>query len=209
MDELVQQAMAKWPHVPACYGWLGLDARGQWRMRDDAVQALGTFNSGAPGAQGSVLRHDKLIGFIQRNYAADARGCWYFQNGPQRVFVELAAAPWIWRVNQRGQLAAFEPSFNPEPVFVPTHPETPNVEKNKVGGQVPFPVLSVWVDDSGWLYANTPAGLGLVHSQDVGVAVEMIESGAWPAPQALLRAGIEQTFGFVLSPAALTERGSD
>jgi hypothetical protein len=204
MDDLVQQAMAKWPHVPACYGWLGLDARGQWRMRDDAVQALGTFNSGAPGAQGSVLRHDKLIGFIQRNYAADERGCWYFQNGPQRVFVELAAAPWIWRVNQHGQLAAFEPTFDPEPAFVPNHPETAKVEKNKVADQAPFTVLSTWVDESGWLYANTPAGLGLVHSQDVGVAVETIEAGAWPAPQALLRPEIEQRFGFVLSPEALT-----
>lgn len=204
MDDLVQQAMAKWPHVPACCGWLGLDARGQWRMRDDAVQALGTFNSGAPGAQGSVLRHDKLIGFIQRNYAADGRGCWYFQNGPQRVFVELAAAPWIWRVNQRGQLAAFEPSFDPEPAFIPNQPETANVEKNKVADPAPFSVLSTWVDESGWLYANTPAGLGLVHSQDVGVAVEMIESGAWPAPLELRRAEIEQRFGFVLSPEALT-----
>ncbi|MCD6666313.1 MAG: DUF2946 family protein, partial [Hydrogenophaga sp.] len=28
MDEIVKAAMAKWPQVPACYGWLGLDARG-------------------------------------------------------------------------------------------------------------------------------------------------------------------------------------
>ncbi|MFZ9138137.1 MAG: DUF2946 family protein, partial [Hylemonella sp.] len=24
MDDIVRQAMAKWPNVPACYGWLGL-----------------------------------------------------------------------------------------------------------------------------------------------------------------------------------------
>ncbi|MEG1326098.1 MAG: DUF2946 family protein, partial [Janthinobacterium sp.] len=34
MDDLVKQALAKWPNVPHCYGWLGLDARGHWRMRD-------------------------------------------------------------------------------------------------------------------------------------------------------------------------------
>ena len=43
MDDLVLQAMAKWPNVPDCYGWLGLDARGDWYMRDDQTQALGAF----------------------------------------------------------------------------------------------------------------------------------------------------------------------
>lgn len=28
MDDIVKQAMVKWPNVPDCYGWLGLDARG-------------------------------------------------------------------------------------------------------------------------------------------------------------------------------------
>ena len=37
MDELVQQAMAKWPNVPHCYGWLGLDARGRWYLRDRVI----------------------------------------------------------------------------------------------------------------------------------------------------------------------------
>ena len=40
--------MAKWPNVPHCYGWLGLDARGHWFMLDDRTQALGSFASGAP-----------------------------------------------------------------------------------------------------------------------------------------------------------------
>jgi len=93
MDDLVRQAMAKWPHVPDCYGWLGLDSRGQWHMRDDRVQALGSFQSGLAGAKGSVLRHEKLIDFIHRNYEADAQGRWYFQNGPQRVYVELETTP--------------------------------------------------------------------------------------------------------------------
>jgi hypothetical protein len=33
--------------------------------------------------------------FIARNYQPDARGCWYFQNGPQRVFVALAYTPLV------------------------------------------------------------------------------------------------------------------
>ena len=60
MDEIVRQALAKWPNVPDCYGWLGLDARGQWFMRDDGVQAAGPFAQ----HKGSLLRHDKLIDFI-------------------------------------------------------------------------------------------------------------------------------------------------
>ena len=98
MDDIVKQALAKWPNVPHCYGWLGLDARGNWYMRDDRVQALGPFAGPNPQSKGSMLRHEKLIDFIHRNYDADDRGQWFFQNGPQRVYVELQATPWIWRI---------------------------------------------------------------------------------------------------------------
>ena len=70
MDDIVKAALAKWPNVPHCYGWLGLDARGNWYMRDDQTQARGPFVQ----AKGSLLRHEKLIDFIQRNYEADAEG---------------------------------------------------------------------------------------------------------------------------------------
>ena len=43
MDDIVKAAIAKWPNVPHCYGWLGLDARGNWYMRDDQAQAAGPF----------------------------------------------------------------------------------------------------------------------------------------------------------------------
>ncbi len=91
MDEVVRQAMAKWPSVPHCYGWLALDARGAFRMRDDAAQAA--------HAPGDVIRHPALLAFIYRNYLHDERGCWYFQNGPQRVYVELEATPYIARTD--------------------------------------------------------------------------------------------------------------
>ena len=94
MDDIVKQALAKWPNVPDCYGWLGLDARGRWYLRDDATQAQGPF----PQVKGSLLEHEKLIEFIERNYEPDAQGQWFFQNGPQRVYVELEATPFIWRI---------------------------------------------------------------------------------------------------------------
>jgi len=91
MDDIVKQAMAKWPNVPHCYGWLALDARGGWRMRDEAAQ-----RANAPGDR---LSNAKLVGFINRNYLHDGHGNWYFQNGPQRVYVNLEAAPFIARTD--------------------------------------------------------------------------------------------------------------
>src|SRR5664279_4880648 len=91
MDETVKQAMAKWPNVPHCYGWLALDARGRWRMRDAQAQAR--------GQPGDKIAHVALLGFINRNYLHDERGRWYFQNGPQRVYVNLEATPYIARTD--------------------------------------------------------------------------------------------------------------
>ncbi|MDB5749202.1 MAG: hypothetical protein JWP72_4050 [Massilia sp.] len=91
MDDIVKQAMAKWPNVPHCYGWLGLDARGGWRMRDEAAQAA--------NAPGDRLANGTLVGFINRNYQHDERGRWFFQNGPQRVFVNLESTPFIARTD--------------------------------------------------------------------------------------------------------------
>ncbi|MDN4037223.1 DUF2946 family protein [Massilia sp. YIM B02443] len=91
MDDIVKQAMAKWPNVPHCYGWLALDARGGWRMRDEAAQRA--------DAAGDKLTNPALVGFINRNYGHDERGNWYFQNGPQRVYVNLEATPFIARTD--------------------------------------------------------------------------------------------------------------
>lgn len=91
MDEIVRQAMVKWPNVPHCFGWLMLDARGNWRMRDERVQQL--------GLAGDKINHPTLLGFINRNYTHDDDGRWYFQNGPQRVYVDLEIAPYIVRTD--------------------------------------------------------------------------------------------------------------
>ncbi|MCC7597390.1 DUF2946 family protein [Janthinobacterium sp. FW305-129] len=93
MDELVKQALAKWPNVPHCYGWLGLDARGHWRMRDQQAQQQ--------QLPGDKIAHVALLSFINRNYGHDERGCWFFQNGPQRVYLNLEATPYIARSDPR------------------------------------------------------------------------------------------------------------
>jgi hypothetical protein len=83
MDDSVLRSIAKWPDVPAVYGWLALDRRGNWLIR-------------VPGAERfERIANPALREFIARNYEADSRGCWFFQNGPQRVYVRLAYTPLI------------------------------------------------------------------------------------------------------------------
>ena len=169
MDDIVKAAMAKWPNVPDCFGWLGLDARGNWYMRDDRVQAAGPF----PASKGSLLQHEKLIDFIQRNYAADAQGRWFFQNGPQRVFVDLEDTPWIWRLQPDSRVL--------------THTGTEVQTQDSL------------LDESGRLYLVTDVGVGLVHSADIALAAEWIEAGRW-TPTPIDHAGLPSRWNFVRQP---------
>ena len=185
MDDIVKQALAKWPNVPDCYGWLGLDARGNWYMRDDRAQAAGPF-AGVAGAdparnlaaKGSMLRHDKLIDFIQRNYEVNPQGEWFFQNGPQRVYVELEATPHIWRVAQNFSITAHTG-------------QTARVQRCLLDGQ-------------GHLYLDTELGFGLVHTQDMMYAADAVELGLW-VPQEVEAGDLPKHFGYVVSPQALQD----
>ena len=47
---------------------------------------------------GQVITHRSLNEFISRNYACDSLGRYFFQNGPQRVFITLDATPWVARI---------------------------------------------------------------------------------------------------------------
>ena len=178
MDKLVIAAIAKWPNVPHCFGWLGLDARGQWHMRDDRVQAAGPFAlaSGEVGtaSKGSLLKHDKLIDFIQRNCASDEQGQWFFQNGPQRVYLELEATPHIWRLQPDGRVLAHS-------------------------GQDAGAVQRSLVDELGRLYLVTDLGVGLVHSADMALAGDAVERGDW-TPEDVDSQALPAQFGFVRSP---------
>jgi len=176
MDEIVAAALRKWPNVPHCYGWLALDARGDWYMRDDRIQAAGPF----PRVKGSRIDHEKLREFIARNYAADDHGAWFFQNGPQRVYVELEAAPWVWRLQ-------------PDP--------TSSVVVTSHTGRAAVPAGEAFLDESGRLFLVTDLGLGIVHTLDMGVASDAVERGVW-RPQEIGFDALVERYGVRLSPAA-------
>jgi hypothetical protein len=174
MDAIVEAALRKWPSVPHCFGWLGLDARGDWYLRDDQVQAQGAF----PTHKGSRIEHAGLLGFIARNYAHDGAGAWFFQNGPQRVYVDIEAAPWVWRV----QAADAAPGW-----LIASH--TGRAAHHR----------SAWLDEHGRLFADTDIGFGLVHSLDIGIAADAVEAGDWQ-PRKMPFAEMAPRFGYVLQP---------
>ena len=176
MDEIVEAALRKWPNVPHCRGWLGLDARGDWYLRGDSVQAAGRF----PQAKGSRLEHVGLREFIERNYACDAAGAWYFQNGPQRVYVELEAAPWVWRLQR---------ATSSNEVTLRSHSGLAAVFD------------SAWLDEHGRLFLCTDLGLGLVHTLDMETAADAIEQGLWQVGEVAC-ADLPVRFGFRLSPVS-------
>src|SRR3989344_5797021 len=80
MDDIVLRGMAKWPNVPAVYGWLSLDRRGHWLLKGERVVKPG------------------IAAFFGRNYSRDDQGRWFLQNGPQRVYVTLDYTPHVYRV---------------------------------------------------------------------------------------------------------------
>ena len=176
MDDIVKAALKKWPNVPHCYDWLALDARGDWYMRDERIQHAGPF----PQVKGSRITHDKLKAFIHRNYACDATGQWFFQNGPQRVYVQLEATPWVWRVQWPDDGGA---------VQLASHTG------------LPATVRSSWLDFEGRLYLDTELGLGIVHTQDMLDAARAVEAGLW-TPKQLPASDLPAQFGFARQPRA-------
>ena len=90
MDEIGLRAQAKWPGVPDVFGWLVLDRRGQWLLRAPGLESYEPIGNAA------------LRDFVSRNYSYDSRGRWFFQNGPQRVFVRLAYTPLVVRTSGTG-----------------------------------------------------------------------------------------------------------
>ena len=194
MDDIVKQAIAKWPKVPHCYGWLALDARGNWRMRDERAQQL--------QLAGDPLRQPALLGFINRNYAADERGCWFFQNGPQRVYVNLEAAPFIARTEPRHGLvlhtgeavAALQGAWLSDQgvLLVLADGKLAQVDDRDMaqmmgalrleGAAVSDEQLMAWLDGA--------AGQLSLEYGDAAVKVERIDS-----------TGVAQRFGFVRTPS--------
>jgi hypothetical protein len=191
MDDQVRRAMKRWPSVPAVHGWLRLGRRGTWFLVD----------RGAPGfdavrdAVGSPITSPPILDFIARNYESDADGAWYFQNGPQRVFVTLELAPLIFRVtgtdDDRGLVS-------------------------HVGTRVQR-IEDTAFDDAGNLIVATDLGPGAIDDRDLvrlldadadstrialpryGLALEWTEATAAAAPSL---AEIAARFRFQLAPSA-------
>ena len=122
MDDIVMSSMAKWPDVPDVYGWLSLDRRGNWLLK------------------GERIGNQALRDFISRNYSSDSKGRWYFQNGPQRVFVSLAYTPLVIR---------FEGAMLVDHCGRPFQPE------------------QAYLDDEGSVLMLGPAGAGLLDDRDL------------------------------------------
>ena len=128
MDALVVQAMQRWPNVPSVYGWLRLDRRGRWRIR------------------GEPVLHAPTAAFIGRNYLADGSGRWYFQNGPQRVFVDLDACPWVLRLDGTAASSLALRTHADRPVSAPR---------------------SAWLTTEGSLLVEFESGVGIVDDRDL------------------------------------------
>ena len=148
MDDLVLRGMAKWPNVPAVYGWLSLDRRGQWLIK------------------GERISNPTVTAFIGRNYERDERGCWFFQNGPQRVFVQLDYAPLVLRVvGAEGAAPEFE---------------------GHTGKRVAT-VEGAWLDENGSLLLSTDLGPGLVHDHDLPlIEAAFVDVNGNPLEEAVL-----------------------
>ncbi|MCO4890113.1 DUF2946 family protein [Cupriavidus sp. WGtm5] len=193
MDDIVRQAMARWPNVPNAYGWLTLDRRGQWRLRNEYAQQH--------GLSGDPIRHEALIGFIERNYQCDERGCWYFQNGPQRVFVTLGYAPWIVRLHQGALQTTTGQAFTLQACFADEHGNV--VLAGTVAGMAPgtAPALQAallhdhdleqFSGASTWHGEACGADLGVFRHDGRDLAIEPIAESEVP-----------KRFGFVRQPAA-------
>ncbi|MEO6985495.1 MAG: DUF2946 family protein [Paralcaligenes sp.] len=139
MDANVIAAISRWPNVPDVFGWLSLSERGEWRLypRGDALAA----------AVGESIANSQIQQFIGRNYASDEHGRWYFQNGPQRAFVRLDAAPYILHTADRT-------------TGLRTH-----------NGLDVHTVKGWWLDDVGRLYAQTEHGPGLIAGRDLAAVL--------------------------------------
>lgn len=122
--------IAKWPNVPACYDWLSLDRRGDWRL------------------QGERVTHSGLINFMHQQYGCDESGCWFVQNGPQRVFVRLACTPWIFRFNA-----------------------TPERELVSQTGQAAGAIKAIYLDADGNILFDTELGIGLLDDRDLATFI--------------------------------------
>ena len=133
MDPSVLNAIKKWPDVPDVFGWLSLDLRGNWLLKGD------------------VIANPGICEFIGRNYAADEHGRWFFQNGPQRVFVSLAYAPFV-----------LQTTGDDDPYLT----TQTGLRLDRISG--------AWIDEAGMMILRWRAGLGSVCDRDLSQVADWL-----------------------------------
>jgi hypothetical protein len=117
------------------YNWLSLDRRGNWLIKGDRI------------GNGAVVE------FIGRNYEPEKNGRWFFQNGPQRVFVGLAYTPLVYRLEPGERIVA--------------HTGTPAGE-----------LAAAFMDERGDVLLETDLGIGLVQDRDLPLLLERLVTPA-------------------------------
>ncbi len=152
MDELVLRGMAKWPNVPSVYGWLSLDRRGHWLLKGERVANPG------------------IAAFFGRNYSCDEQGRWFFQNGPQRVYVALDYTPHIFRITSAPGAALALASHSGAAVSV---------------------IKAAYIDDAGLLLLDTDLGIGLMHDADLETLVPRFSSSGGLSGETALAATLD------------------
>ena len=171
MDEIVKQGMAKWPNVPSVYGWLGLDRRGHWLIK------------------GGRIANTLVADFIGRNYGRDDQGRWFFQNGPQRVFISLDYTPFIYRL-----------LWDPVPGAVQCM-ETHTARAVKQ-------VDGAWIDDAGIVLIESEYGIGLIDDRDLERLLTCFTNARGDEiPEERIGAAIEQLQGGASAELAFRYRG--
>ena len=154
MDDHVLRGMAKWPNVPAVYGWLALERRGQWLIK------------------GEPVTNPVVTEFIGRNYEADEQGRWFFQNGPQRVFVTLDYTPCVYR--------AINGSDSPLEIVAHT------------GAHVAA-LRGAWIDEAGAVLVQGDAAVGVVDDRSLeAIVASFVDAKRKPVMDSALDAMMER-----------------
>jgi hypothetical protein len=158
MDEIVTAGLKRWPNVPDCFGWLALDGRGRWRI----------------GQERQPITHAPTIAFIGRNYLADETGRWLFQNGPQRVYVELEYTPFVWRLGPaKAGWSLTDHTGNPA--------EAPS---------------DVHIDEDGRFLLAAHGRIGVLHDHDSSLLIEGLRTRTGECPsETVLASAIDEYMG--------------
>lgn len=163
LEAWAQRALQRWPNVPHLYGWLRLDRRGRWLIQNE------------------VISRQQIVDTIAANYDGDARGAWYFQNGPQRGYVALDAAPLI--------------------LSAPAEGDALSSHLGKPAGAVTRAAL----DEHGALWLVTARGPGLLADRDLDWALQRLVTEAGPVDETALAAALDLPSGAATSLSLLLD----